>query len=128
MGPTTYAIRFREPPTLEEQRAQRGAATREFVQRLKTTVRPTCIILFGSVARGADTVASDLDFVVIGGQLPQLMFDRLDILAKLKRGIRSSIDAFPYTEAEFEQMLDNTNLLALESVHEGRPLHGDAYF
>ena len=56
------------------------------------------------------------------------MFDRLDVLAKLKRDIRSSIDAFPYTEAEFEQMLDNTNLLALESMHEGRPLHGEAYF
>jgi predicted nucleotidyltransferase len=128
MGPTTYAIRFRKPPTLEEQRARRDTATREFVQRLKTTVQPACIILFGSVARGVDTVTSDLDFVVIGGQLPQRMFDRLDVLAKLKRDIRSSIDAFPYTEAEFEQMLDHTNLLALESMHEGRPLHGEVYF
>jgi hypothetical protein len=66
--------------------------------------------------------------VVIGGPLPEKIFDRLDLLARLKRGIPVSIDAFPYTEAEFERMLDNLHVTALDCMYEGIPLHGKDYF
>jgi len=80
------------------------------------------------MARGTDRVESDVDLVVIGGKLPERIFDRLDVLARLEWGIPVSIDAFPYTEAEFERMLDNLHVTALECIHHGIPLHGEEYF
>jgi predicted nucleotidyltransferase len=127
MGSIAHAIQWREPSLVDE-RQRRAAALKEFTQRLRQTVQPTCVILFGSVARGADRVESDLDLIVIGGQLPAGLFERLDVMSKLKRGLPVAIDAFPYTELEFEQMLDNLHVTALEAMRDGRPLEGEGYF
>lgn len=99
----------------------------EYVQRL-TALQPTCIALFGSTATGHDHLESDLDLVIIGGQLPERQFDRLDVLNRLKIGIPVSIDTFAYTETEFEQMLQHLNVTALDCLYEGRPLLGERYF
>ena len=96
-------------------------------QRLAAAIAPKCIVLFGSVAKGTDGEHSDLDLVVIGGNLPSDFFDRVVQVTKLKRGIRTPADVFPYTEAEFEQMLDNLHVTALDCLSEGVPLHGKDY-
>lgn len=127
MGAIAAAVQWREP-SLAEERQRRQKAVDEFTRRLKDNVRPTCIIVFGSVAKGTDRIESDLDIVVIGGTLPARIFDRLDNLARLKRGIPVSIDAFPYTESEFEHMLENKHVTALDCMYEGKPLHGEDFF
>jgi len=127
MGTVANAVRWREA-SLAEERQRRQTAIKEYLQRLQDKVQPTCVVLFGSVAKGTDRVESDLDFVVVGGQLPKRLFDRLDVLAKLKWGIPVSIDVFPYTGSEFEGMLDNQHVTALDCMYEGIPLHGEAYF
>ena len=127
MGTLIAPVQWRET-SLAEERQHRQKAIDEFTRRLKEDVRPTCIILFGSAATGRDRIESDLDIVVIGGKLPEKTFDRLDYLARLKRGIPVSIDAFPYTEAEFERMLDDLHVTALDCMREGVPLHGKEYF
>lgn len=100
----------------------------EYARRLAEALMPTCVILFGSVARGTDSERSDLDLVVIGGDLPQDIFDRMGCVNKVTRGIRTPADIFPYTEAEFERMLDNLHVTALDCMYEGIPLHGQEYF
>jgi predicted nucleotidyltransferase len=115
-------------PSLNEERERRRVALTQYTERLKDALHPACIILFGSVARGTDKVWSDLDVVLIGGSLPDKLFERLRVVGRLKRGLLASIDAFPYTEAEFEHMIENAHLTALESIHHGVPLHGEAYF
>ncbi len=127
MDQTAPALQWRES-TLPEERQQRSQALTEYMRRLTAAVQPSCIILFGSVARGTDRISSDIDLIVIGGQLPARMFDRLDTVNRLKRGLPVSMDVFPYTEAEFAQMLDELHVTALEAMHDGVPLLGEAYF
>lgn len=90
-------------------------------------MQPTCIILFGSVARGTDRIASDVDLIVISQQLPASLFDRLDMVNRLKRGLPVSIDVFPYTAAEFDRMLEELHVTALEAVRDGVALRGEGH-
>jgi predicted nucleotidyltransferase len=90
-------------------------------------VQPACIILFGSVARATDRISSDIDLIVIGNQFPERMFDRLDIVNRLKRGLPVAMDVFPYTIAEFDQMLDDLHVTALEALRDGVALKGEAH-
>jgi len=127
MRQTDTFIQWHEPSLTEECERRRLALT-QYTERLKDAIHPTCIILFGSVARGTDKVWSDLDVVIVGGSLLDKLFERLRVVRRLKRGLPASIDAFPYTEAGFERMTENAHLTALESIRHGGPLHGEAYF
>ena len=127
MVQTTHEVRWRESSLLEE-RQRRSRALNIFVPRVKEQLQPTCIILFGSTATGLDRLESDLDVVIIGGHLPARQFDRLDLLGHLALGISVSIDAFAYTEEEFERMLDQFHVTALDALYQGRPLYGEEYF
>ena len=42
----------------------------EYSRSVVAAYRPDCVILFGSVARGTQTQDSDIDILVIGGDLP----------------------------------------------------------
>ena len=126
MGEIASRIQWHEL-TLSEERQRRQQALTEYVQRLTTAVQPICVILFGSVARGTDRVFSDIDLVVIGNQFPERMLDRLDTVNRLKRGLPVSIDVFPYTAAEFDQMLEDLYVTALEALRDGVALSGEAH-
>jgi predicted nucleotidyltransferase len=127
MRTTANAVQWREY-TLAEARARRQDALQKFTQSVIENVQPACIILFGSSAKGMDQVGSDLDLVIVGGKLPRSMLERLRHIGRLKWDLPVSIDAFPYTEAEFEQMLDNLHVTALDCMYEGVPLYGQNYF
>ena len=109
-------------------RELRREHAQEYARRLVKAIAPKCIILFGSVARDTDREWSDLDLVVVGGDLPGDIFERISRVSKLTRGIRTPADIFPYTEAEFERQLDNLRVTALDCMYEGIPLHGKDYF
>ena len=121
------AIQWREY-TLVEARARRQEALQKFSQNVIESLQPACIILFGSSAKGTDQVGSDLDVVVVGGKLPVSTSERMRCIGRLKWDLPVSIDTFPYTETEFEQMLENLHVTALDCMSEGVPLHGQDYF
>jgi hypothetical protein len=88
---------------------------------------PACVILYGSVAQDTDMPDSDVDLVVIGGDLPGDPFERVKQLLRLNDTI-VPIEPLSYTVAEFEQMLAGLHVTALEALEFGVPLHGEQYF
>lgn len=89
-------------PTLAERKRLRRLAAREYAKRAVEVLRPTCVILYGSVAQDTDVLDSDVDWV--------------------------PIESLGYTSSEFERMLETRHVTALEALASGRPLHGEAHF
>jgi uncharacterized protein len=110
---------------LEMRRYQ--AELEQFCRRIEVAFQPDCIILHGSMARNTDTVASDIDIIVIADTLPQNFLERLYQLNRLRNGT-APIEAVGYTRAEWEKMIDHFHLTALEALHWGIPLRGDELF
>ena len=98
-----------------------------YTQALVKTLRPACVILHGSLARGDYTQASDADIVVVGGALPSRFLDRLSLLIEVNT-TPTRIEALGYSQSEFETMLAECHLTALEAMENGIPLYGETYF
>ena len=88
---------------------------------------PCCVILYGSVATGRYTRASDVDIVVIAPALPSDWLERLRLVDRCNQ-TRAPIQALAYTPEEFNDMIDEGSVTALDAVTQGRPLHGQDYF
>jgi hypothetical protein len=99
----------------------------DYCERVVTTFHPDCIILHGSLPRGKFTPASDIDLVVIGGDLPENFLRRLFELNRLRDG-KTPLEVVGYTLAEWEQMMANYHLTSLEALHWGVPLVGQDLF
>ena len=56
----------------------------EYAQSVAAAYNPDCIILFGSVARGAQKQDSDIDILVVGGDLPASHRERFRLLMRLR--------------------------------------------
>jgi predicted nucleotidyltransferase len=126
-------VRPQVPPDVEHAVASLGlpdrfsAALAAYAAKLIDGLAPQCIILYGSLARGTYTTASDIDLVVVAGNLPDKFFDRLDVLQRLN-DTRCPIDAFSYTPEEFQSMLQRGHVTALDALADGAPLFGADYF
>lgn len=102
-------------------------ALKEYCREIELKFKPTCIILYGSRAKGTFTGASDIDIIVISNNFEQ------DFLSRIKDLIDANTSSLPieplgYTEAEFETMLELYRITALDAVREGIPLSGEEYF
>ena len=97
--------------------------TEELIRRLA----PECVILFGSLAKGTYTSASDIDLVVVASHLTEGFLDRLSVLQGLN-GTACPIDAFGYTPEEFQHMLRGGHVTALDALADGIPLCGEDHF
>lgn len=75
-------------------------------------IEPDCIILYGSVARDQANLDSDIDILVIGGNLEPNWFKRLNQLSRLVNGNRP-IEAIGYTRAESAGITDHCVLADL---------------
>ncbi len=126
MRPIDLKVRTRLPGAAERRRLRREIA-RQFATRVVEAYHPTCIILYGSVAQDKDTLDSDVDLIIIGGHLPDKPFERVRQLIGLNNTI-VPIEPLSYTEAEFEQMLAERHVTALEALEFGVPLYGKEYF
>jgi len=126
MGSSDPSIRASLSALAERKRLRRIAA-REYARRAVKMLRPTCVILYGSVAQDTDVLNSDVDIVVISDELPEDIFDRSSRLRSVYR-TWVPIEPLGYTSSEFERMLENLHVTALEALAFGRPLHGEAYF
>lgn len=98
-----------------------------YVARLVGRLEPQCVVLFGSLAKGTYTTASDIDLVVVSSLLPESFHERLACLQELN-DTRRAIDAFGYTPEEFHRMLTQGHVTALDAVADGVAVHGKAYF
>lgn len=87
------------------------------------TVEPDCIILYGSLARNQANLDSDIDILVIGGNLEPNWFKRLNQLSRLVNG-NGPIEAIGYTRTEWESMMREKHVTVLEALHDGIPLYG----
>ena len=97
-----------------------------FIYRIKKTIEMSCIILFGSQARGDYTQVSDIDLIIIA-DFKEDFFNRILNLTRLNES-RYNFELFCYTETEFSKMFERGNALVLDSINEGIPLLGKSFF
>ena len=100
---------------------------KEYAENIAAAYAPDCIILFGSVARHQHTPGSDIDILVIGGDLPEEPRDRFRLLMRLRPRF-APIQVQAFTREEWERMLANRHVTALEALNDGIPLWGEGIF
>lgn len=99
----------------------------QYAQAVAAMYRPDCIILFGSVARSTQTSDSDIDIIVVGGDLPISARERFLRLIRLRPRF-APIQVQSFTRAEWDRMLAAKHVTVLEALRDGQPLHGKALF
>lgn len=93
------------------------ARLRQWTDQLQRDENVLAIVLFGSLARGDHTGASDADVLIILGDSP-LRFDER-IPAFLPSGIGISVEVFPYTLREARKGLEEGWGVAKVALEEG---------
>lgn len=104
-----------------------SSAIASYTKKIVVDLHPECVILYGSLAKGTYTTASDIDLVVICRYLPEHFLDRLSYLQNFN-DTACSIDAFGYTPREFHKMLQEGHVTALDALADGVPLYGSEHF
>ncbi|MCB0157502.1 MAG: nucleotidyltransferase domain-containing protein [Caldilineaceae bacterium] len=99
----------------------------QYAQAVAAAYQPDCIILFGSVARGEQDTDSDIDILVIGGELPGDQRSRFRELMRL-RPVLAPIQVHAYSRDEWESMMAQQHLTVLEALHDGQALYGESLF
>jgi len=89
---------------------------REFLENFFNLYSAEFIILFGSSAIGKFNYRSDLDLLIVTNSLKEDYFDRL---YQIQLITSSGIDFFLYTPIEFEIMISNLRLIAIEAISTG---------
>jgi predicted nucleotidyltransferase len=95
----------------------------EFAQSVASVYQPDCIILFGSVARNTQKPDSDIDVIVVGGDLPATHRERFRLLMRLRPRL-APIQVQTFTCAEWESMMADKHVTVLEALRDGKALHG----
>ncbi|MGQ9469616.1 MAG: nucleotidyltransferase domain-containing protein [Nitrososphaerales archaeon] len=101
-------------------------AIERYVKRALRKLKPSLIILYGSMAKGNYGVGSDIDLLIISDKLPYNFLDRLKLLNEINP-TTAPIEALGYTTKEFEGMLKKRHLTALDALEEGIILYDDGY-
>ena len=78
----------------------------EIVRRLRETLKPVAVYLFGSCVEGAIGPHSDVDILVILAESELSFFERGAAAIRALRGIDVPIDVQVYTRAEFDSRAD----------------------
>lgn len=107
----------------ERLKRQADALAQSFVDEVSRSFKASCIVLFGSYARGDFTEYSDIDLCVISDELPKDLFGRRTIVTGIQK-----IKAIGFTIGEFSGMIDELNPLVLDILHYGKPLKGEEIY
>ena len=99
----------------------------EYARSVALVYNPDCIILFGSVARNAQKQDSDIDVLVIGGDLPTNHRERFRLLMHLRPQL-APIQVQTFARADWERMMADKHVTVLEALRDGKALHGPALF
>jgi len=110
---------------LPEERLKReaDALAQSFVDEVSRSLKASCVVLFGSYARGDYTEYSDIDLCVISDELPKDLFGRRTIVTTIQK-----IKAIGFTVGEFSGMIDELNPLVLDILHYGKLLKGEEIY
>jgi UTP:GlnB (protein PII) uridylyltransferase len=127
VGPHGGGLRGKQNIILAENIPYRQEEIENYCHKVVQEIEPDCIILHGSVAKGTYTVASDIDLLIIGGDLPEQFLERIYFLLSLNDS-GAPIEPLAYTVEEFIQMLEAKHLTALEALSFGLPLYGAELF
>lgn len=94
----------------------------EIVNRIKNTVQPRQIILFGSAARQEMNRDSDLDFLIV---MPEGTHRRNTAkkVYRALRGLGVSKDIIVVTEGDVAEHKENPSLVLKPAMEEGRQLY-----
>ena len=99
----------------------------KYVKQVIRELKPVCIVLYGSAAKGTFGVGSDIDILVVAEGLPRSFLERLRLLYELSDG-NAPIEPVAYTPEEFSAMLEKRHPTALHALEDGIPLYGREYF
>jgi len=99
----------------------------EYARSVALAYDPDCIILFGSTARNQQTSDSDIDVLVIGGNLPADHRLRFRQLMRLRPRF-APLQVQTFTRAEWDCMITEKHVTVLEALKDGIPLHGEELF
>lgn len=99
----------------------------EYARAVAAAYRPDCIILFGSVARETQGRDSDIDLIVIGGDLPSSHRERFRLLMRL-RPLLAPLQVQTFTRTEWNEMMDDKHVTVLEALQDGKALYGRQLF
>lgn len=95
----------------------------KIVREIVTKYQPEKVILFGSVARGAETEDSDYDFFIVKRDIPYRGIDRhYDLMKRIR--YRHASDFLICTPAEVEKRLALGDPFIREIMAQGRVLYG----
>lgn len=84
------------------------------------------VVLFGSLAHGTATPASDADLLVLLRRDERRVLDRVPEYSRPFEGLGTSTQVFPWTEAELAQRLADNDPFAREILGTGRTLAGSS--
>jgi predicted nucleotidyltransferase len=96
-----------------------------YLHELSAIIKPKCIVLFGSTARGDWDAYSDIDVLIISDDLPDDFFKSLTILYKPRRG---RVQPFGYNSANVEKMIVNRNDFIINTLKDATPIMGEEYY
>ena len=71
--------------------------------RIREELKPSAILLFGSVARGSETDGSDLDFCLLFDKMPGRKLDVMRMARSVSRPVHhGAMDIVAYSREEWE--------------------------
>jgi len=93
---------------------------RNISERLKREYNAEKVILFGSYARGEETIDSDVDILVIA-PTKERMIDRMASVSRIIRDLRNGLPISPIvlTSEEFRRKLEEGDAFIRTVVEEG---------
>ncbi len=91
------------------------------------SLKPSSIILYGSIAKGEYGVGSDVDLLIISDLLPKDFLNRLKLLSELN-STTAPIEALAYTSTEFKVMLKRLHPMVLSTIEDGIIIYDDGFF
>lgn len=121
------SLALTEPLTMaaeHEQLLTRYPVLTEMVQRLVAAFRPERIYLFGSRARGEQTVESDFDLLMVVPESSLPRYRRDQAAFRVLAGVGASKDILVFTRDEFERKRTVVCSLPATVEREGILLYG----
>lgn len=95
-------------------------ALKKFAKVLKARKEVEEVVLFGSFLRGNVVPGSDVDLLIILKESELPFLERIP--QYLPTGFPVGVDVFPYTRAEIEKMLRESNFFIKRVLREGKRL------
>jgi predicted nucleotidyltransferase len=98
----------------------------QMVDVIVQEVRPQCIYLFGSRARGTATEDSDVDLLIVEAETFDQNRNRWSELKRIRRALkpfRVSKDILVYSQDEFDKWRDSINHVVAHATREGKLIY-----